>query len=288
MDITIKNARTGKSLSLTKEQGITLIKVTGLEPVKASLTTQQNIGTNGVSIINVCTAGRSITLNLALEGTSPQTARRKIYEVATPTEKVILLIYTEGRAYKATGYVEAVQVDTWSTLQPVQIDVLCSSPYLESVNSTLKIGTNAQPKFKFPFHTDKNSEDILYFGEKQDVVQTVIQYDGEIPTGAIFSIIASEPMTNPVITNLVSGHSLGITGSLAKDEELRICTETGSKSIKIVNRLTGAERNALKMKASAFDWLKIEQGENILILSATQGAQTAVFTVEYSEKFVGV
>lgn len=286
MDITLKNATTGKNLPLTKELGITLIKVTGLEPVKASLTTQQNIGTNGVSVTNVCTAGRSITLNLALEGISPQTARRKIYNVATPGEEVVILIYTEGRAYKATGYVEAVQVDTWSTLQQVQLDLLCSSPYLESVESTLKVGSNVQRKFQFPFHTD--SGEFLYFGEKQDIVQTVIQYDGEIPTGAIFSIIASEPMENPIITNIVSGYSLGITGSLAKDEELQICTETGSKSIKIVNQLTGAEKNALKLKAQSFDWLQLEQGENILVLSADQGAQTAVFTVEYSEKYVGI
>ena len=286
LKITLKNGE--KTLPLDRSQGISLLEVSGLEPVKAQITTQQNVGMSGLSVQNRALAGRTITIQLAIEGIAPQEVRRKIYEIATPMSAVDVLIDADGRHYKASGYVENLQATTWAILQRIQLDFLCPGPYLEAPESVLVMGSNTQKKFSFPFHTDKNSTDVLYFGEKLATVRAVIQYKGEVQTGAIFTIIANSDLKNPKITNLSTGEVMGITGTLEQGADLIISTEHGKKSLTLRNRATGEELNALKYKDAVFDWCELVHGENIFILQAESGVQSSIFTVEYTERYVGV
>ena len=283
-EITLED-RFGSRLPLTEDRGYLVSKIEGLDPVDATINTTNRVRVYGTTYNSSQILGRDIDISVYIDG-DPKTARQALYKVAIPGEPITIHILWFGSEYKATGYVSSISTDHFTEEQTVSVGIQCQSPYLMSETQKTVTGDNIKKIFEFPFST-KDGE-TFQFGQRLEKTRLITQNSGDVETGAIFTVKLSSAITGLQIVNENSGNYMTITGELPSGYLVEISTYSGSRSIKLINRATGAEQNILSRKGDNFSWLQIPQGEGVFRIDATEGGAGITATITYTEKFLGV
>lgn len=283
LEIALEN-EAGERMLLSRSVGIAIKSIDGLDPVSSSLSFQQAIRVYGRTYTNSAVSGRDITINFWIEG-DPTEAKFAIYRVCRPGDVVSIYISDEDKQYKVAGYISDVKIGYFEQKMTGQIAIQCESPYLESIKSTDKVGSNLHREFTFPFSTTET--DRVVFGSVSAKTRLIVQNGGETATGAVFRLRVSQTVTDPKIVNINTGAVMGVSGQLTDDDVLEISTESGHRHIHIIKKSSGAVSNALNRKITGFTWEQVEQGEVIYEAQAT-GTAKMTLEVSYTEKALGV
>lgn len=289
-------------LGRPENTGFLVKSITGLGPVKANVNTTE-VATNDGSMFNSARLSqRNIVIQLAfvhsIYGEDIEEIRQKSYKYFPIKKNIELVIETDNRYVRTTGYIESNEPDIFSKQEGTQISIICPDPYFYSASED---GNNVtdfysiDPVFEFPFSNESLSEPLLIFGEIQIKTEGVITYHGDSEIGVMIYIHAIGPATNINIYNTETREVMSInttklealTGKgIVASDVIIINTLKGEKSITLVRE--GKSYNILNCLDKNTDWFTLVKGDNIFAFTAESGVTNLQFRIENKVIYEGV
>ena len=289
-------------LGKPENTGFLIKSITGLGPVKANVNTTE-VATNDGSMFNSARLSqRNIVIQMvfvnSIYGEDIEEIRQKSYKYFPIKKNVELVIETDNRYVRTTGYIESNEPDIFSKQEGTQISIICPDPYFYSASED---GDNVtdfysiDPMFEFPFSNESLTEPLLVFGEIQIKTEGVITYTGDSEIGVMIYIHAIGPAEHINIYNTETREVMTIdtvkleklTGrGLIAGDDIIINTLKGEKSITLVR--SGVSYNILNCLDKNTDWFTLVKGDNIFAYTADSGVTNLQFRIENKVIYEGV
>lgn len=289
-------------LGKPENTGFLIKSITGLGPVKANVNTTE-VATNDGSMFNSARLSqRNIVIQMvfvnSIYGEDIEEIRQKSYKYFPIKKNVEMVIETDNRYVRTTGYIESNEPDIFSKQEGTQISIICPDPYFYSASED---GDNVtdfysiDPMFEFPFSNESLTEPLLVFGEIQIKTEGVITYSGDSEIGVMIYIHAIGPAEHINIYNTETREVMTIdtvkleklTGrGLIAGDDIIINTLKGEKSITLVR--SGVSYNILNCLDKNTDWFTLVKGDNIFAFTADSGVTNLQFRIENKVIYEGV
>jgi len=278
----IYTAHDGKSIDLFENDYFDLIHADGLTVANVSIATTTTPQIDGDETQNVQANPRPINLDFQIKsGQDVERAKRAILDVVK-IKKQAKLTYiqgqgTEQRMIEISGIVQSVSMPRFSNAVIMQVSLYCNNSFWQDVDDVIveisRVLTNHHFKISFPIGAP------VALGVIDRQMQQTYINDGDVDTGLIITIIATDAVTNPKITNQ-NGEYIGVADSLANGDKVVINTYKGQKTItkngvSIFNKI---------LSGSVF--LRMETGANVFSISADSGENNMYFYVSFKRRFV--
>jgi len=285
-----------------EKSGFLIKSVSGLGPSKANINTTE-VSTNDGSLFNSARLNqRNIVFEFifveTINGESIEDVRQKSYKYFPLKKNLDLLIETDNRIVKTTGYVESNEPNIFSSQEGTQISIICPDPYfysagLDGNNITVLYGV--EPVFEFPFSNESLTDPLITFGNIHFKRENVITYKGDAEIGVTIHIHAIGEAKNITIYNTETREIMRIdttkleslTGSgIIAGDDIIIKTQKGEKSITLIRE--GKSINILNCLDKGTDWFTLAKGDNIFAFTAESGTTNLQFWIENKVIYEGV
>lgn len=302
------------------DSGFLVRSVTGLGPVKANINTTE-LATNDGALFNSARLDkRNIVFDIVFFDTENQETiediRQKSYKYFPLKRNLDIVVKTDNRCLKTTGYVESNEPNIFSPQESSQISVICPNPYFYFVNED-GMGDHRETDvdiaahlFEFPFSNESLIEPLLVLGEiniyrtnQYEELKNIIRYEGDAETGITLHIyvtgsvsgnfkIANNRTQKFMLFNLTA-IATKISNTPSPDvsfpeinDEIVICTEKGKKSAKYIRN--NKEYNIIDFLSGDSDWLTLVKGDNEFIFGVTSGMRGLRIKIENKVLYEGV
>ena len=206
----------------------------------AAINTSQSATGQGTIYSNSKLNQRNIVFTLNLRKPI-ETNRWKMYEIFQSGEKLRFYLSLGWRIVYIDGYVESIEFTQFDKTQRPVISIICPSPFFVNGKSI--------------------KEDFITKGLR-------IYNDG-VKVGARFTLKMLDAVTDPAITNTITGEKFVIEGNFLKNDVLTINSNEGVKTLTLTRN--GVTQNWLGNASdeSLANWIYINRGENIFKTSNT-------------------
>lgn len=280
--------------------GFLITSITGLGPSKATVNTT-DISTNDGTLFNSARlAQRNIVINMmfvdSIYKESIEDLRQKSYKYFPLKKKIELVIETDNRVVKTTGYVESNEPNIFSKAESTQISIVCPDPYLYSAGAkNVTEFYMVEPMFEFPFGNESLTDPLLIFSEIKSQTEGVVYYDGDAEVGVTIRIHALGSVSNVRVYDIETQDGMTIdTAKLAAltgngiidGDDIIINTEKGAKSITLIR--DGVSYNILNCLDRKAHWFSLTKGDNLFAFTAEENVTNLQFTIENRVIYEGV
>jgi len=282
-----------------EKSGFLIGSVSGLGPSKANINTTE-VSTNDGSLFNSARLNqRNIVFEFifveTINGESIEDVRQKSYKYFPLKKKLDLLIETDNRIAKTTGYVESNEPNIFSSREGTQISIICPEPHFYSAGNNTTVFYGVESVFEFPFSNESLTDPLIVFGNIQLKTENVITYKGDTEIGVTIHIHAIGEIENITIYNTGTREIMRIntvklealTGSgIVAGDDIIIKTQKGDKSITLIRE--GQYINILNCLGKETDWFTLAKGDNIFAFTAESGTTNIQFWIENKVIYEGV
>ena len=254
-------------LAISDFSGGYLVKyISGLDPVKASLTSSSMAQIDGAQPQASRRDIRNITMRLELKpnynDTSVESLRTALYAYLIPKSYISLGFYINNVfRYWTTGYVETLTNDMFTPLPEMDASIICYDP-----------------DFYGPDVISVDGSTVA------DSTTQTISYEGTTDTGVVFTLSVDRTIAGfSLYNNKPDGTSqiFDFEGSLVSGDVVTITSIPRQKSaIKVTS---GTPSSVLYGVQSASSWISLGPGDN-LFRAAVSGAAIP-YTVQYTPKY---
>lgn len=155
--------------------GFLIKSVTGLGPVKATVNTTEVVTNDGSMFNSARLSQRNIVFQIVfvdtVYGETIEDVRQKSYKYFPAKKSVEIIIETDNRYVRTSGYVESNEPNIFSSQEGTSISIICPDPFFYSAGED---GNNVtdfysiDPMFEFPFSNESLTEPLLVFGRNSD------------------------------------------------------------------------------------------------------------------------
>lgn len=235
-------------------RGVRLIKVEGMTPPPANISTSPIATKDGSIFTNAQVQNRNIVLTFALIGVQPENNRDNIYYIFKIKEPISLEIKTKNRTAYIDGYVEDITGDPFAKSQRVQVSIICPEPYF--------LGAEENKNISYP------STNIVTLSDTSH--------------GAVFAITAGAAVTGGfTIGNTATGGEFKVNTDLANGDIVTLDTRMGKKSLTLDHN--GTITNILQyMDSAKHDWLQlVPYANNTITLSNANLSAVVTYRTHY-------
>ena len=289
-------------LGRPEKSGFLIESISGLGPSKANINTTEASMNDGSLFNSARLNQRNIVFEFifveTINGESIEDVRQKSYKYFPLKKKLDLLIETDNRIAKTTGYVESNEPNIFSSREGSQISIICPDPYFYSAGSDSNNTTffyGIEPVFEFPFSNESLTDPLITFGNIHLKTENVITYKGDTEIGVTIRIHAIGEAENITIYNTGTREIMRIdttkleslTGSgIVAGDDIIIKTQKGDKSITLIRE--GKTTNILNCLDKKTDWFTLVKGDNIFTFTAESGTTNLQFWIESKVIYEGV
>jgi hypothetical protein len=249
-----------------------ITNITGLDPVKASISTSQFSNSPGGAFTGSVLPVRNIVLTLNPNPDwvdwTVESLRKLIYLYFQP-QLAVQLVFEDDVKPPVTifGYVESVLGNQFTKDGTFQISIICPYPYFTSLNPIVVTGTT---------HNAYTPRVITYNGDVESGIKLEVDYvAGQSFPGSIGIQTGSSPAFVVTTPQEVDTHQYFIVSSVA-----------GNKYVDGVRTATAVVVSMLSHLNSAFVWPKFEPGNNSFDVVTDAGIHN--YTLTYYERFGGL
>lgn len=296
----------GDTIKLTLREpalsGFLIKSVTGLGPVKANINTTEVATNDGSKFNSARLTQRNIVFQMVfvdtLNGESIEDIRQKSYKYFPTKKNIDIIIETDNRYVKTTGYVESNEPNIFSSQEGAQISIICPDPYFYTAGENGDVITefySIVPMLEFPFSNEPLNESTIVLSEIQTKTSGVITYYGDTEIGMVIRIHVLGEATNIALYNIGTREVMRIdtdkikkiTGKgLVTSDDIIINTSKGNKSITLLRE--GISYNILNCLGKDTDWLTLSKGDNVFTFTAETGITNLQFRIENKVIYEGV
>ena len=282
--------------------GFLVKSVTGLGPVKATVNTMEVVTNDGSMFNSARLSQRNIVFQIVfvdtVYGETIEDVRQKTYKYFPAKKNVEIVIETDNRYVRTSGYVESNEPYIFSSQEGTSISIICPDPFFYSAGTD---GNNIinfhsiDSMFEFPFSNESLTEPLLVFGEIHINTEGVVTYHGDAEIGVTIYIHAIGSASNISIYNKDTKEVMKIdtvklqklTGKgIVESDDIVITTSKGDKSITLIRE--GISYNILNCLDKNTDWFTLVKGDNIFAFTADSGVTNLQFRIENKVTYEGV
>lgn len=160
-------------LAKPEDTGLLITSVSGLGPVKASMSKSEIPTMDGTLMNNVVLEDRNIVFTIKFfeankEKLSVEYVRHRCYKYF-PLKKVVTIeVNNDHGTFKIDGYIESNDIDIFSKEEGAEISIVCPDPYFRKSESASKYLSYVVPNFQFPVSFEAVIENIPDEEEQED------------------------------------------------------------------------------------------------------------------------
>jgi hypothetical protein len=249
--------------------GFIIQDIEGLEPVKATLVSSSFANMDGAQYHTSRREPRNLKLKFEIEPDyildSVAELRKQLYNFFMPkTRPNLRFVDSGGLVVGINGRVESFDSPLFTKDPTADISLMCYDPDFVDIDSTLISGSTTSG-------TD----------------ETLIEYDGTVETGFVFSLHVDRALTDFTIYHRPPDdvvRTLDFTGTLGAGDELVVSTIAGSKGATLISGST--ETSVLYGVSPQSNWIELQPGANYIRVYATGAA--IPFDIEYNTRYGGL
>lgn len=267
--IQVRNSA-GALLELPLEEpaeGYQVHDVAGLDPVKATLVSSSFAKLDGSQYHSSRRESRNIVLTLGLDIAAGPAAylRNRLYGFMMPKSEVTLRFTNiDGSYFEISGRVESYQSPIFAKDLTVTVSIICFDPdFVDPIDEEV-VGTTVD-----------------------DTTELLINYDGTIETGMVFTLHVDRPMDSITIYSTIPDNTtrqLDFADGLASEDLLVISTVPGDKYARLTRDST---TSSVLYGVSPFSkWIDLVPGLNRLRVFA-EGSPVP-YTIQYYRRLGGL
>jgi Phage tail protein RIFT-related domain len=251
---------------------IQVTNITGLEPVKAAVSTSPFGSVDGAAYTGSSVLSRNIVLTLRPNPNwanwTYESLRRLIYSYFMPKRATRLIFYSDDMIpVRIEGIVEAVEVNQFSQDPEIQVSIICPDPYFIALNPEVITGQSIRP----------------------DGVIATIDYDGTMEAG-IYVKVTHVSTPAPTYIGIQIGDPeishFNIAAAVSSSLYFEMSSIPMQKYVQNVDLNTGVIINLLPKVQAGSSWSVLQPGENHFSIITDAGVQDWELT--YFERFGGL
>lgn len=260
---------------MPSDDPVQVLGITGLEPVKAEITSTALATGRGEVQQGSSTGKRNIVMTLGLNPDWAEqtmtTLRHMLYRYFMPEQWTKLRFFSdELPVVDIEGVVESFEPNLFSQDPEIQISVLCHKPDFIEADATIYNGVVDDGTLELEFDYIGSVDTGLEL--RLDRTVENIAYSGDIT----ITLRSPEDPQIFVVQGVVIDHT----------QYLKVSSVTGRKRVQVVSTVDGAPTNILAKMSDASVWPVIKPGTNIISVAATEFGQA--WTLAYFNRFGGL
>jgi hypothetical protein len=297
----------GRKLAMGLGEPLDITAVTGLESSEFEISTSQNALVDGETVDGKKIKARPIHIEARFRSNADNAKNRaEIIKFFNPkyTGKALIVLMGVSRniEYELEGWTFKKQVNMDENLK-ILVDLKCPDPYMLNVDNFGQNMAKVTPMFAFPWRVSGHNQVAVYDSAdagnshylrgcalqghvasykvfKSDVL---LLNDGDVPTGVQIRFKAARgPVTNPKITNTMTGEYMRVKVAMEQGDELIIDTDEHHQIIELngVNTYQKIDRHSVPFQ--------LVVGDNYLVYDADSNYTNMDVYLYYRPKYLGV
>lgn len=274
-------------LLLHPSENYIVTAIEGLAPPPANLAGTALPATDGQLLNSYRINERNIVLTIYINNPI-STNRLKLYEFLHTQRHVRVMIDSGARKAVISGYVESFECDLFSSRQYAQVSIKCLEPYFEDINSTQAELSTTEKQFQFAFTIPDPPQ--IVFSERTSLADTQFTCLGDVPTGCTMELYFSGDYSGIVrIADTVRNTSLRVNYDFKSEDTLKINTNTGWKSVRLVR--DGVTTNIITAFVYQSTWTTVYPGTNGITVTTPDDSSAIVLIdgwLTFYNKYMGV
>lgn len=269
-------------LDFTKDDRYAVIAISGLGPPNAIINTTAIALTDGSRFNSSRINERNIVITIRLRY-DVENARLNLYRFFKSKFPCRFYYRNSRRNVFIDGYVEAVEIDLFSTQETAQISIICPDPYFKDLTTTYTSISKIIPKFEFPFSIDASG---IEFSVSEREKRTNVINHGDVPTGIIMELKANGRILQPKIYNSDTKEMFGLRVDMQMGDLITINTRKGQKSITLLRN--GITTNILNDIMEKSTWFQLSPGDNVFTYTCDVGEEFFDMQIIHNDLYEGV
>lgn len=274
--------RNGDILELTHNKNYIVTDIDGLDPPQASINWSDVVGMAGGLYNNSKVEPRNLVISV-MPRKSVEKNRIALYQYAQLGEWCKIYYSNNSINVQIEGYVETIEVPTFTQKEQAQISIICPQPYFEGLKEIYNDISAIVGNFEFPFAIEQPGIEFSYVN--RDMLAHVTNY-GNVSTGVTISITASGQVENPVVYNTDTKGSIGVKITMQEYDQIIINTNSGQRDIKLIRN--NIEKSILNCMRPNPEWFVLKPGENVFSYDADSGVESLSVAFSHRTKYGGV
>lgn len=297
----------GRKLAMGPGEPLDITAVTGLESSEFEISTSQNALVDGETVDGKKIKARPIHIEARFRSNADNAKNRaEIIKFFNPkyTGKALIVLMGVPRniEYELEGWTFKKQVNMDENLK-ILVDLKCPDPYMLNVDNFGQNMARVTPLFAFPWrvsgHNQVAAYDAVDAGNSHYLRGCALQghvasykvfksdvlllNDGDVPTGVQIRFKAARgSVTNPKITNTMTGEFVRVRVAMEQGDELVIDTDEHHQIIELngVNTYQKIDRHSVPFQ--------LVVGDNYLVYDADSNYTNMDVYLYYRPKYLGV
>jgi hypothetical protein len=242
--------------------------ITGLEPVKATISRTPLGSIDGESFNGAAVPARNIVLTLGLNPDwdvwTMSKLRRLLYAYFMPKLLVRLVIENDDMPpVEIYGHVEGCEQNMFTKDPEIQVSIVCEDPYFTALEPVVLTGISSNP--------------------------VDIDYGGSVETGMVVEI-SEATLPAPIVIGIQVGNPLlstfQVNATVSASSYLIMSSVLGKKYVRNVEQGTGVITNRLAQLQDGYIWPTLQPGLNHFKIVTDNGVQDWQLT--YFERYGGL
>ena len=281
----VENTR-GAVLELTdNEENYQVTEISGLNPPNANINTSSYANGDGSSFNSSRIPDREIVITVYING-DIQKNRLALYKHFRNKEWCKIYYEDDLRDVFIEGYVQALDVSSFTQKQVAQISILCPDPYFKDIKTIVQSISKIINNFTFPFSINED-EPVEFSTIELEKITNVIN-DSESETGLIINVLFMGTVNKLEIRNVDNGKNFIIDYEFMKNDKLVINCNRGNKSVILTRE--AVEYNLIPYVRNGSTFFQLGIGDNNFSFLADDGVNDMLVDIhfKYYKVYLGV
>lgn len=297
----------GRKLVMGPGEPLDITAVTGLETSEFEISTSQNALVDGETVDGKKIKARPIHIEARFRSNADNAKNRaEIIKFFNPKYSgkalIVLMGVSRNIEYELEGWTFQKQANMDENLK-ILVDLKCPDPYMLNVDNFGQNVARVTPLFAFPWRVSGHNQVVAYDAVDADnshylrgcalqghamsyktfQSDVLLLNDGDVPTGVQIKFKASRgTVTNPKITNTMTGEFIRVMVAMERGDELVIDTDEHHQIIELngVNTYQKIDRHSVPFQ--------LVVGDNYLVYDADSNYTNMDVYLYYRPKYLGV
>lgn len=168
-----------------------------------------------------------------------------------------------------------------------KVEGIATDPLFYEIDASNAESTDTESKFRFPCVFNAETKEVVFGEVKLNTIIAIVNA-GQVDVGLQIHIKCYGEVTNPVITNVLTGEYIKINKVLSEGEEVLINTSIGGKFVKGKTSPYDSYGNYYNYRDFNSSWLQLIAGTSYFVVTAEENYENMRVVFSFNRAYMEV